>query len=188
MRVIEAVIGICWVVFWVYWLVSAIGVKGGRTRWGQWTGSRVGIVVLILILAHLRLLHGHIAPAGGLWLAVVGLVVFLAGLALAVWARVYIGGNWGMPMTEKADPELVTTGPYSLVRHPIYTGMIAAMIGTALAVSLWYLIVAAVLGGYFVYSAVNEERYMTSRFPDAYPAYKRATKMLIPYILLSLNG
>ena len=56
-------------------------------------------------------------------------------------------------MTEKADPELVTTGPYSLVRHPIYTGMIAAMIGTALAVSLWYLIVAAVLGGYFVYSA-----------------------------------
>ena len=68
-------------------------------------------------------------------------------------------------MTEKADPELVTTGPYSLVRHPIYTGMIAAMIGTALAVSLWYLIVAAMLGGYFVYSAVNEECYMTSRFP-----------------------
>lgn len=181
MKIIGWIIAICWVVFWAYWLISAFAVKRGRVRWRQWSGSRVGIVIVFLILSRLRVLHHH--PVTSLPLAVAGLVVLLAGLAFAVWARVYIGRNWGMPMTQKADPELVTTGPYSRVRHPIYTGVIAGMTGTALALSLWYLIVAAVLGGYFVYSALSEERYMTERFPDAYPAYRRATKMLIPYVV-----
>ena len=86
-------------------------------------------------------------------------------------------------MTEKANPELVTTGPYSSIRHPIYTGLILAMAGTAVAVSLYWLIVAAALGGYFIYSAVMEERYMAGIFPDTYPRYQQETKMLIPYIV-----
>jgi protein-S-isoprenylcysteine O-methyltransferase Ste14 len=88
-----------------------------------------------------------------------------------------------MPMSQKEDPELVTTGPYSKVRHPIYTGIISAMIGTALALSLLWLIVAAILGGYFIFSATREEKFMASQFPATYPAYKRSTRMLIPYIL-----
>ena len=64
---------------------------------------------------------------------------FVLGLALAVWARVYLGRNWGMPMSRRADPELVTTGPYRRVRHPIYSGLILAMAGTAIAVSLYWL-------------------------------------------------
>jgi len=87
-----------------------------------------------------------------------------------------------MPMTEKVDPELVTTGPYSRVRHPIYSGIILAMIGTAIAVSWYWLLAVILLGGYFVYSAVNEERYMAGLFPDTYPAYKRSTKMLLPFV------
>src|SRR6266550_4245772 len=109
------------------------------------------------------------------WLQVIGLIIFLPGLALAVWARAYLGRNWGMPMTEKANPELVTTGPYSSIRHPIYTGLILAMAGTAVAVSLYWLIVAAALGGYFIYSAVMEERYMAGIFPDTYPRYQQET-------------
>lgn len=185
MKVIGWVIAGCWILFWAYWLISAFRVKGGRTRWRQWTGSRVGILIILVLLSRLNLLHHHnaaMAATGGLVLPVIGLVVLLAGLAFAVWARVHIGRNWGMPMTEKADPDLVTTGPYSRVRHPIYTGIIVAMVGTAVALSPWYLIVAAVLGGYFAYSAHNEERYMVTQFPDAYPAYKRSTKMLIPYV------
>ena len=112
----------------------------------------------------------------------IGLVIFLLGLALAIWARVYLGRNWGMPMTEKADPELVTTGPYSTIRHPIYSGLILAMVGTAVAISLYWLIAVVLLGAYFIYSAVMEERYMAGLFPDTYPRYKQATKMLIPYI------
>ncbi len=117
------------------------------------------------------------------WLQGIGLAIFVLGLALAVWARMYIGRNWGMPMSEKADPELVTTGPYSTIRHPIYSGIILAMVGTAVAVSLYWLIAVALLGAYFLYSAVMEERYMADVFPDAYPRYKQSTKMLIPFIL-----
>jgi protein-S-isoprenylcysteine O-methyltransferase Ste14 len=112
----------------------------------------------------------------------IGLAVFLLGLALATWARVYLGRNWGMPMSTKDDPELVTTGPYRTIRHPIYTGMILAMIGTAIAISLYWLIAVAVLGGYFIYSAVVEERNMAKLFPDTYPEYKKSTRMLIPFV------
>lgn len=184
MKIIGWIVAVCWIVFWAYWLISAFSVKGGRIRWRQWGASRVGIVIVLLIVSRLGVLHGHARMASGipLWLSAIGVVVFLAGLALAVWARIFIGRNWGMPMTEKADPELVTTGPYSRVRHPIYTGIIFGMVGTALALNVWYLIIAAVLGAFFSYSAVSEERYMTEQFPDAYPAYKRSTKMLIPYV------
>jgi protein-S-isoprenylcysteine O-methyltransferase Ste14 len=85
-------------------------------------------------------------------------------------------------MSRRVDPELVTTGPYRMIRHPIYSGVILAMIGTALAAGVSWLL-AAVFGAYFVYSAVNEERYMAERFPDTYPGYKRSTKMLVPGVL-----
>ena len=137
----------------------------------------------IHLSAVIRVFKGHGAGTGNPWLLGTGLVIFLLGLALAVWARVYLGRNWGMPMSQKADPELVTTGPYGMIRHPIYSGIILGMAGTAIAVSLYWLVAVAILGAYFLYSAVVEERTMTKLFPAAYPPYKRATKMLIPYLL-----
>ena len=139
-------------------------------------------MLVVLLLVRLGAFKGH-QVTDDPWLEGIGLAVFVLGLALAVWARIYLGRNWGMPMSHKVDPELVTTGPYRRIRHPIYSGIIVAMIGTAIAVSLFWLIAVAVLGGYFLYSAVMEERYMADRFPDSYPAYKRSTKMLIPFIL-----
>jgi protein-S-isoprenylcysteine O-methyltransferase Ste14 len=88
-----------------------------------------------------------------------------------------------MLMSQKADPELVTTGPYGRVRHPIYSGILLGMVGTTIAVSLYWLIAVAALGAYFLFSAVIEERNMARLFPAAYPPYRRATKMLIPYVL-----
>ena len=85
-------------------------------------------------------------------------------------------------MSEKADPELVTTGPYRTIRHPIYSGIILAIAGTTVAVSLYWLIAVVLVGAYFVYSAIMEERYMNERFPDTYPRYKQSTKMLVPFI------
>jgi protein-S-isoprenylcysteine O-methyltransferase Ste14 len=108
--------------------------------------------------------------------------LYVLGLGLAVWARVYIGRNWGTPMSRKQDPELVTSGPYRMVRHPIYSGIILASIGTAVAISLYWLIVAALFGAYFIYSALQEERFMAEQFPNTYPEYKRSTKMLIPFV------
>jgi protein-S-isoprenylcysteine O-methyltransferase Ste14 len=85
-------------------------------------------------------------------------------------------------MSQKADPELITTGPYRSIRHPIYSGVILAMIGTTIAVSLSWLVWVVVLGACFACSAIVEERFMAGRFPDSYPQYKRSTKMLIPFI------
>jgi len=85
-------------------------------------------------------------------------------------------------MTQKEDSELVTSGPYHLVRHPIYSGILVAGAGTAVALGWIWLIAVALAGVYFVYSASVEERYMNEQFPDAYPGYKRSTKMLVPFV------
>ena len=86
------------------------------------------------------------------------------------------------PGREEDEPELVTSGPYHLVRHPIYSGILAAGVGTAVALSWTWLIAVALAGVYFLYSATVEERYLSEQFRDAYPAYKRTTKMLMPFI------
>lgn len=181
MHVIDFVILAGWVAFWLYWLAAAIGVKAGRANWTRFAGFRVAAVLLVLLLLRARVLKGQ-AIVTSPWEQGIGLAVFLLGLALAVWARVCLGRNWGMPMSEKTDPELVTTGPYRSIRHPIYSGIILAMIGTAVAISLYWLIAAALLGGYFLVSAVVEERTMGRLFPGSYPAYRRSTRRLIPFI------
>ncbi len=182
MRVVDVVIGVGWVVFWVYWLAASVGVKAGRTRWTGFAGVRVGVILVVLLLLRARAFKGHVASVDP-WLQGIGLAGFVLGLALAVWARIYLGRNWGTPMSQKEDPELVTSGPYRMIRHPIYSGIILAMIGTTIAVSLYWLVAVAILGAYFLYSAVAEERFMASQFPDSYPQYKRSTKMLIPFLL-----
>ena len=181
--VVDSVIFVAWVAFGLYWLAASVGVKAGQTRWTRFAGIRLAIILIVLFLLRVNAFKTH-ATTNNPWLEGVGLAVFLLGLAFAVWARVYLGRNWGMPMTQKVDPELVTSGPYRRVRHPIYSGIILAMIGTTIAVSLYWLVAVVVLGGYFIYSATVEERYLAERFPDSYPQYKQSTKMLIPFILL----
>jgi protein-S-isoprenylcysteine O-methyltransferase Ste14 len=183
MQAIGIIIGVGWIVFWAYWLVMAFTAKAEQSRWTRFAGVRVGLILAILLVFRLRVFKGHAAATDNPWLLGIGLACFVLGLALAVWARVYLGRNWGMPMSRRADPELVTTGPYRRVRHPIYSGLILAMVGTAMAVNLYWLNAVAISGAYFLFSAVIEERTMAKLFPAAYPPYKRATKMLIPYLL-----
>jgi protein-S-isoprenylcysteine O-methyltransferase Ste14 len=183
MRAIDGIIGVGWVVFWAYWLVMAFTTKAEDFRWTRFAGVRVGLILVIVLLIRLRVFRGPGATTGNPWLLGTGLAFFVLGLALAIWARVYLGRNWGMPMSQRANPELITTGPYRRVRHPIYSGIILGMVGTAIAVSPYWLIAVAILGAYFLFSAVIEERTMARLFPAAYPSYKRATTMLIPYVL-----
>jgi protein-S-isoprenylcysteine O-methyltransferase Ste14 len=182
MHVVAIVISGIWIAFWIYWLVASLSSKATRTRSGSFVAIRVAVILVILALDRAGLLMRQSAASHNPWLQVVGLALFLLGLALAVWARIYLGRNWGTPMSEKADPELVTTGPYRYVRHPIYSGIILGMIGTAVTVGLHWLVVAVFLGAFFVYSAIVEEHIMGRLFPDAYPVYMRSTKMLIPFI------
>ena len=174
-----AITSIVWTVFWIYWLAATVTAR--PRQWAWYAGVQLAIVAVVVILLRLNLPVGH-AVRGDPWLTGIGLALFALGLALATWARVYLGRNWGTPMSRQAGTDLVTTGPYRAVRHPIYSGVILATIGTALAANVSWLLVAVVLGGYFVFSAVREERYMAERFPDTYPGYKRSTKMLIPCV------
>jgi protein-S-isoprenylcysteine O-methyltransferase Ste14 len=183
MKAIDIVIGTGWIVFWAYWLVMAVTAKAGQSRWTEFARVWVGIILVILLLPRLRIFKGHGAATGNPWLLGIGLAIFVLGLALAVWARVYLGRNWGMPMSQRAESELVTSGPYRRIRHPIYSGILLGVVGTAIAVSPYWLNAVAILGAYFLFSAVIEERTMARLFPAAYPPYRHATKMLIPYIL-----
>jgi protein-S-isoprenylcysteine O-methyltransferase Ste14 len=181
MRKVELVFAVGWAAFWLYWLVAAFSVKRGRVPWSRELRIRVILVILVILLIRLGVFRGHGLTTDP-WRAGIGLVCFTLGLGLAIWARVHIGRNWGPPMTQKDEPELVTSGPYRLVRHPIYSGILAAGLGTAVALSWWWLIAVALAGVYILYSAKIEERYLTDQFPDDYPDYKRSTKMLVPFI------
>lgn len=181
---LRAVIGILWLIFWAYWLAAAVFARKPSVPSPRGLGARLLLVLVgwfvvrrwILTQPPSHLVDSLVAQA-------LGLVLVVAGLLLAVWARIDLGANWGMPMSERVDPELVTTGPYRYVRHPIYSGALLALIGTALASNLEWLIPVAAAAVYFVVSATVEERRMSDRFPDAYPAYRRSTKMLIPWVL-----
>ncbi len=182
MRAVQLVFAVGWAAFGLYWLVAAFSIKKGRVPWSRELRIRAVIAVVVVLLIRLGAFRGHGLNTDP-WRGGVGLVLFALGLMFAIWARIHIGRNWGIPMTQKDEPELVTSGPYHLVRHPIYSGILAAGVGTAVALSWLWLTAVALAGVYFVYSAVVEERYMTERLPDEYPVYKRSTKMLVPFIL-----
>jgi protein-S-isoprenylcysteine O-methyltransferase Ste14 len=180
MHALQTAIGITWVAFWIYWLVSAFSANASTRTPGRFRFTGVaGLSVFVLV----RVFRGGSLAIHSPVLGAIGAVVFVSGLALAIWARVHLGRNWGMPMTQRAEPELVTSGPYRFVRHPIYSGLILGILGTALATNLLGLIIAAVLTAYFYYSASVEEKNLIATFPTAYPAYRMATKMIIPFVL-----
>jgi protein-S-isoprenylcysteine O-methyltransferase Ste14 len=181
MRVVELVFAVGWATFWLYWLVAAFSMKRGKVAWSRELGIRAVIAVLMIVLIRLGAFHDNGLDTNP-WRAAVGLALFVLGLGLAIRARVHIGRNWGMPMTQKNEPELVTSGPYRLVRHPIYSGLLAAGVGIAVALDWRWLIAVALAGIYFLYGATVEERYLTEQFPESYPVYKRSTKMLVPFV------
>jgi protein-S-isoprenylcysteine O-methyltransferase len=118
------------------------------------------------------------------WLKLSGLALTIIGCAFAIWARITLGGNWSGRATVKERHELIVTGPYSLARHPIYTGMMIAVVGTAFAIGQ----VRCIIGTLIIMLALiikmsQEERLMMQTFPDAYLRYRRRVKALIPGVL-----
>jgi protein-S-isoprenylcysteine O-methyltransferase Ste14 len=182
MRAVQLALAAAWGAFWLYWLVAAFSMKRGRVPWAREVGIRAVIAVVVILLIRLGAFRNHSVTTDP-WRAGLGLLLLTVGLGCAIWARMTIGRNWGTPMTQKDEPELVTSGPYHLVRHPIYSGILLAGVGSAVALSWLWLTVVALAAIYFLYSANVEERYLTERFPDHYPAYKQSTNMLLPFAL-----
>ena len=178
----SAIVGASWLAFFIAWALLAAFYGGGGKR--QVTAGSLGLRVLMLAAAYLAVVYGdRVQPfgryAGGL--AIAGAVLCVLGLVFAVWARVALGRSWGMPMALHDDPELITSGPYRLVRHPIYTGLSAMLIGTSLAYPVAALPCAITIA-YSAFAARREERDMEQRFPETYPDYKRRSKFIVPFV------
>ena len=182
MRAVELVFAVGWGAFVVYWIAAAFSMKRGHIAWSRELRIRAVLVVLVVVLVRVGAFRGHGALHSDAWRESIGLTLFAVGLLFAIWARIHIGRNWGTPMTRKDEPELVTSGPYRLVRHPIYSGILTAGIGTAVALTWMGLIAVGLAAIYFLYSAIVEEKSLTEQLPDAYPAYIRSTKMLVPFV------
>jgi protein-S-isoprenylcysteine O-methyltransferase Ste14 len=185
MHLFASILAAIWIVFVVVWIVLAADTKRYAHRnmsaWGMRVLILLGIVVLLRITS---IRHFFAGIERAIWnpaLAGIGVALVVLGIGLAIWARLYLGRNWGMPMSLKQDPELVTSGPYAYVRHPIYTGIILAMLGSAL-VSAWWIPAFVLFCVYFVWSAKTEEKIMRGQFPEQYPEYMKRTKMLVPFV------
>jgi protein-S-isoprenylcysteine O-methyltransferase Ste14 len=185
-RAIAASLWIAWLAFW--WLSSWRGKANRRTESAASRASHViplAISALLLVRPPLQLgvLPWRVLPAT-VPVNVTGTALIAAGLLFSVWARLHLGDNWSATVTVKQDHELVRTGPYRFVRHPIYTGVLLALIGTAVARGDVQGFVADVLAGAAFWRKLRlEERWMQETFGDAYRQYRAQAKALLPFVL-----
>jgi protein-S-isoprenylcysteine O-methyltransferase len=183
-----------WCAVGIVWLIAALATK--RTARHEAVGSRVLHIVIMaaaIVLFVSSLPFGARLPMGPLaWrfvpdspaIAWTGLALTVAGCAFAIWARLLLGGNWSSSVTVKQDHQLIRRGPYTIVRHPIYSGFLLGMLGTALALGQWRGIAGLALAGigWRMKSRV-EEAFMVGQFGAAYIEYQRQVKALIPFVL-----
>ncbi|WP_329741776.1 isoprenylcysteine carboxylmethyltransferase family protein [Dyella sp. A6] len=185
----DTAVALVWVAWLLYWAWSARGVKAPAREdsMGSQLLYRVPMVLAFVILfmhgPRTSEFYGRFLPASPAWWCV-GMLVLLCGLGFACWARVVLGRNWSADVQVKQDHELVQQGPYRWVRHPIYTGMLLGLAGTALALGQWRdLLALALVAGSFWYKLRHEERWMREVFGAVYEDYMRRTKALIPWLL-----
>lgn len=176
-----------WIVFLIYWLIGAIRTRPTRVR--ESFVSRYS--VLLIEVAGFVLLFADSAGIG--WLgnkvlprtlasAVVGVALTWLGVGLAIWARYHLAEYWSARITLKEDHQLIRTGPYSRLRHPIYSGLILAAIGSAAVIDRWRCVVGVclVVIGYCL-KAGKEEKLLSQQFGDAFQEHRRHTGFLIPH-------
>lgn len=189
MSIYGALVVVFWLGWIAYWVYSASGVK--ETAREENPLRRLGYSVLLWIAAFLLvaqsvplgILNARFIPERA-WLPAIGTVLVGIGIAFSIWARVHLGTNWSARVTVKQDHALIRSGPYGLVRHPIYTGLLAAFIGTALLIDEWrgVLAVALVFVSFWIKLRL-EERWMEETFGTAYADYRSKVAALIPFML-----
>lgn len=175
-----------WLLFGAYWLVSALKRKKTKQRESvlQRVGYTLPLVLVFYLLyqpqAHYGWLDSRFVPAGpfGKWL---GVLLTAAGIAVAFWARWHLGTNWSGVVTLKEGHELIRTGPYRSIRHPIYTGILLALLGTAITFGeVRGLLGMAIVWLSFYIKARREESFLSQEFGPNFAEHKQHTGMFLP--------
>lgn len=179
-------IDVPWMVFLAYWLLASLRVnKIERHEPPGEKFLRIAVSLAAFILLYdndprFGVLNRRFLP-WHLWIFVLGAALTWAGVAFAIWARLHIGRYWSASVALKTDHELVRTGPYSRIRHPIYTGMLLAIAGTALAIGRYRGIVAfAVILAGFAWKSKREEALLAGQFGAAFDEHRRRTGFFLP--------
>jgi protein-S-isoprenylcysteine O-methyltransferase Ste14 len=188
---IERWIGDLWLVFGIVWLISAFASKRSVQR--QTYGSRVlhsslMFIGLLLIFNFLDFstsgwLETRLLPRTQPWV-LTGAVLAVAGVLICFWARATLGSNWSGTVTIKQNHELILRGPYAFVRHPIYTGLLVALLGSAMVYGYARCFIGVFICGFALWlKSQTEERFMIQQFGDQYAQYRQRTRALVPFLL-----
>jgi protein-S-isoprenylcysteine O-methyltransferase Ste14 len=178
--------GVLWILFIVYW--SAAASNAAPARSSESVASRQ--LHQLLMYGALALAFWRVPGLGRRWLpaaayiAAIGLALHVSSALLAVWARRHLGRNWSGEITAKVDHQLISTGPYRLVRHPIYSGMLGMFVGTAVVSGELHGLLAVVIIGAAYWRKIRlEEQHLRKVFDGAYDDYRRKSWALIPWLL-----
>jgi protein-S-isoprenylcysteine O-methyltransferase Ste14 len=178
-----------WIPWLIYWAISARFTKktAYRPAWPQGKVVVICLIAAIILMQNIPGVRYRLIPIeAAVPTEILGMIFCGGGLAFAIWARIYLGRNWSGLVTLKEQHELITAGPYALVRHPIYTGVLTAVIGTALALSpsiggLFAIPLAAVA---LTFKLRHEEQLMMREFPEQYAAYRaRVRAAIVPFVI-----
>ena len=175
-----------WVIVWVLWAFQS-----KKIRQREDNTSRISYSIVVWASAYLIFFggrlrgfwHYEIIPYAS-WLGWAGIVITALGFAFALWARLRLGSNWSGTVTIKVGHTLIRTGPYRWVRHPIYTGIVIAMAGTAIALNQWRGVVAVfVLWVALTMKRLKEEEFMRQTFGAQYIEYSQTTGAIFPLLM-----
>jgi|SRR5450755_108217 protein-S-isoprenylcysteine O-methyltransferase Ste14 len=175
-----------WLILLAYWAISAFRVR--PTQRAEPSASRLAILTIVIVA--FTILFGPWLRSSLLGerfvpdvpeIRYLGIVLVWMGIGIAIWARYHLGEYWSARVTIKVEHKLIDSGPYAYIRHPIYSGVLLALVGTALAVGVWRSLIAFFLIlAVYVLKARREESMLTGELGETYQEYRNRTGMLIP--------
>jgi protein-S-isoprenylcysteine O-methyltransferase Ste14 len=186
---IDYLILFIWAGFFAYWWISALRnrtpFKRQSSRFGFLTtmAAPAGTILVAVVLFAPDLSTARVLP-DILPLVVIGLLVLLLGIGFAIWARVHLGTNWSSRPAIHENHTITRTGPYAIVRHPIYTGLLTGIIGTAIATGALLAFVSLfVMFVLFLLKIRMEEQFLLAEFGEEYERYRGEVRALVPWVL-----
>ena len=184
--IVAGFITLCWLTYVLYWFASSFSQKPASEKPNSvvnYIDKFFSLAVVVILVKPDWFGLSAVLVENCLASGMAGAMLCVLGLAICIWARRTLAGNWSFSLDFKQDHELVRSGPYQFVRHPIYTGLLSMFLGSALAVGkLGGFVAVAIFLVKCLFRIRREEKLMTKHFPDEYPEYKKSTNALVPFL------